>query len=71
MARNSLSTLKIIGLALLVIGIALAAWGYHLSGSLGSQLTQALTGSNTDKVMTFYIGGAVSFVLGLVMLITK
>jgi phosphate/sulfate permease len=38
-----------------VIGIGLAFWGYRLSGSVGSQITQAVTGSDTDKVMTFYI----------------
>ena len=48
----------------MVIGIGLAFWGYQLSGSIGSQITQAVTGSNTDKVMTVYIAGAVSFVIG-------
>lgn len=57
--------MKIIGLALLVIGLGLAIWGYQLSGSFGSQITQVVTGSATDKVMTFYISGAVSFFVGL------
>jgi len=54
-----------IGLALIVLGIGLAIWGYQLSGSVGSELTQAITGSDTDKVMTLYISGAVSFVVGV------
>ncbi|MBU0681633.1 MAG: DUF3185 family protein [Proteobacteria bacterium] len=65
MATNSTSTWKIIGIALLVLGIGLAVWGYQLSGSVGSQITQAVTGSDTDKVMTLYLTGAVSFVVGL------
>jgi len=65
MAMSSTSTTKIIGIALVVTGIGLAIWGYQLSGSVGSQLTQAVTGSDTDKVMTYYIAGAVSFVVGL------
>ena len=65
------SSTKIIGIALVVIGLGLAFWGYQLSGSVGSQITQAVTGSDTDKVMTFYISGAVSFVVGIYLFITK
>jgi hypothetical protein len=65
MAMGSGSTMKIIGIALVVIGLGLALWGYQLSGSVGSQITQAVTGSDTDRVMTFYITGAVSFVVGI------
>jgi len=65
MAMSSVSTTKIIGIALAVAGIGLAIWGYQLSDSVGSQVTQAITGSDTDKVMTLYIVGAVSFVVGI------
>jgi hypothetical protein len=59
------TTMKIISLVLIVIGIGFAVWGYQLSGSVGSQVTQAVTGADTDKVMTYYIIGAVSFVVGI------
>lgn len=59
------TTMKIIGLALVVLGIGLAIWAYQLSGSVGSHITQAVTGSDTDKVMTYYIGGAISFFVGI------
>jgi hypothetical protein len=65
MANSSTSAMKILGIALVVIGLGLAFWGYQLSGSVGSQITQAVTGSDTDKVMTFYISGAACFVVGL------
>jgi phosphate/sulfate permease len=71
MANNSIPATKIIGIALVVIGLGLAYWGYRLSGSVGSQITQAVTGSDTDKVMTFYISGAVSLAVGLYLLIKK
>ena len=71
MAMGSATTMKIIGLALVVLGVGLGIWGYQLSGSVESQLTQAVTGSDTDKVMTFYIGGAVSLVVGLYLFIKK
>lgn len=69
MAMGSATKMKIIGIALLVLGVGLAIWGYQLSGSVGSQITQAVTGSDTDKVMTFYITGAVSFVVGIYLFI--
>ena len=64
MAKGVIS-LKIIGIALVVIGLGLAFWGYQLSGSVTSQITQAVTGSDTDRVMMFYISGAACFVVGI------
>jgi len=69
MAMGSASTIKIIGLILLVVGAGLALWGYQLSESIGSEITQAVTGSETAKVMTLYIAGAASFVVGLYLFI--
>lgn len=66
---SSGTTMKIVGIALVVLGIGLAIWGYQLSGSVGSQITQAVTGSDTDKVMTFYITGAVSFAVGIYLFV--
>lgn len=71
MAISSATTTKILGLALLVLGIGLAVWGYQLSGSVGSQVTEAVTGADTNKVMTYYISGAISFVVGLFLFAKK
>ena len=71
MAKRSKSTMKSIGIALMVVGIGLAFWGYQMSGSIGSQITQTITGSHSDKVMTLYIGGAASFFVGLYLYIKK
>jgi len=71
MTMGSGTTMKITGIILVVAGLGLAVWGYQLSGSVGSQITQAVTGSDTDKVMTLYITGAVSFVVGIYLLIKK
>ena len=71
MRNDSASTKRIIGIALVVIGLGLAFWGYQLSGSVGSQLSKAVTGSPTDKIMTLYIAGAASVVVGLFMLFKK
>lgn len=71
MAMSSTTTTKILGLVLVVLGIGLAIWGYQLSESVGSQITQAVTGADTDKVMTYYIAGAISFVVGLYLFAKK
>jgi hypothetical protein len=42
-----------------------------MSGSIGSKITQTITGSYTDKVMALFIGGAVSFIAGLYLYIKK
>jgi len=69
MAKSSISAIAIIGVALVVAGIGLAFWGFQLSGSVTSQITEVVTGSETDKVMTLYIAGAVSFFVGIYILI--
>jgi hypothetical protein len=63
-------SMKIAGIALIVIGLGLAFWGYRLSGSFGSQVTQAVSGAD-NKVMMFYIGGAVSFIVGLYLFVRR
>ena len=71
MAKKSNPAIKIISIVLLITGIGLAVWGYQLSGSFGSQLNNAFNGSPSDKVMLLYIGGAVSFIIGLYLLVRK
>ncbi len=71
MASNSKSFMKMIGVALVIVGIGLAFWGYQMSGSVGSQVSQAFTGSASDGVMIRYIGGAACFIAGLFLFIKK
>lgn len=71
MAKRSMSATKMIGFVLVVIGLGLAYWGFQLSGTVGSQITYAVTGSETDKVMTYYIGAAASLVVGAYLFIKK
>ena len=62
-----MSTNKIIALALLVVGVGLAYWGYQMSQSVSSQLTKSLTGSFSDKVMWHYVGSVVCIVAGAIL----
>lgn len=58
---------KNIAVALMIVGVGLAIWGYQESGNLGNQLASSLTGSFTDKVMFIFIAAAASFGVGLFM----
>jgi len=62
---------KLIGIVVMVVGIGLAIWAYRMSGSFGSQMNQALTGSLGDKVMLLYIGAAACIVAGLLLVARK
>ncbi len=71
MANSSTATMRIIGIALMVIGLGLAFWGYRLSDTFGSRITHAFTGSYTDEVMAFYLSGVASFVAGMFLSLKK
>src|SRR6185369_6035903 len=72
MAADSDKTMiRVIGLVLLVGGIGFAYWGYQMSHSFASNVTRAFTGSLPDGVMYRYIGGAISGVAGLFLLVKK
>ena len=71
MSNKSNMLTKAVGIALAVIGAGIAIYGYQLSGSVGAQLTEAVTGSLTDKVMFYYISGAASIAVGLFLLTRK
>lgn len=61
----------LIGLALLVIGIILLAFGFNASNSPSEELAETLTGRYSDETMFYFIGGAVAAVLGVALLIKK
>jgi hypothetical protein len=71
MAKNSNAAVRVVGLVLLVVGAGLAYWGYQMSGSLTSQLTRTISGSQPDEVMYRYIGSAVCGIVGLFLLVKK
>jgi uncharacterized membrane protein YidH (DUF202 family) len=68
---DSATTRKILGIVLVIVGIGLAYWGYQMSGSVSSQLNEALTGSPTDRVMIYYIAALASAAVGVFLLVKK
>lgn len=55
---------KGIGIALLVVGIILIVYGQKAKDSVGSQVTEAVTGTPTDKSMWLLIGGIAATIVG-------
>ena len=56
---------KIIGIALIVVGVALAAWGYNIYDSAGSQVSRALSGDAPIEAWAGMVGGAICIVFGI------
>ena len=68
---SNLPMARILGIGLAVIGAGLLWWGYQLSDSIGSQLTEAVSGSMPDDVMIRYIAGAASLAIGFLLLLRR
>ncbi len=66
-----MSSNKIIGIVLLVIGIVLLYFGYQSSQGLDDQVSEALTGRFTDTTTWYYLLGAAGAIVGLVFLAKK
>jgi hypothetical protein len=56
---------KILGIVLIIAGAALAAWGYDVYDSAGSQVTRALSGDTPMEAWAGMVGGAVCVALGI------
>ncbi|HLK52376.1 MAG TPA: DUF3185 family protein [Candidatus Angelobacter sp.] len=55
---------RVLGIALVAIGIVLIIFGAQSSNSIGSDFSRLFTGSPTDKAMWLLIGGVASSVVG-------
>ena len=58
-------TKKIIGISLIIIGTALAMWGYDIYDSTSSQVTRALSGDTPIEAWAGMVGGAICVALGI------
>lgn len=62
---------RLIGIALLVVGVILLVMGFNATQAPVEELTESFTGRFSDETMVYLIGGAVAAVIGLVMLLKK
>ena len=66
-----MSTKRLFGIALLVVGVILLVMGYNATQAPVEELAETFTGRYSDETMWYLIGGAVAAVVGLVMLLRK
>lgn len=66
-----MKTNRIIGIVLLVLGAVLIFFGLNATEAPMEELSEAVTGRYSDETMYYLIGGAVSVVVGLVLLLKK
>jgi hypothetical protein len=58
---------KGIGMALLVVGIALIIYGFNASDSASSDVSRAFTGAPTNRTLWMLLGGGAAAIVGAVM----
>lgn len=56
---------KYIGIVLILIGVALVAWGYNVYDSVGSQFSRAFSGDAPIEAWIGMVGGALCIVIGI------
>ncbi len=66
-----MKTNKIVGIALLVLGGVLIYFGINATEAPMEKISESLTGKYSDSTMYYLIGGGISAVLGLVLLLKK
>ncbi|MGY6587440.1 MAG: DUF3185 family protein [Wenzhouxiangella sp.] len=66
-----MSAKRLIGVALLVVGLILIFLGYQSSQGWDDQISETLTGEYTDSTMWYWIIGGVSSVIGLILVAIK
>ncbi|MFQ3186517.1 DUF3185 family protein [Marinomonas primoryensis] len=56
---------KIIGIILIIAGVALAIWGYNIYDAATSQVTRALSGETPIEAWIGMVGGVICVLVGL------
>lgn len=59
---------KILGIVLIVIGVALAAWGYDVYDSASAQISRTFSGDTPIEAWAGMVGGAILVLVGILRL---
>ena len=60
---------RIVGVVLLVVGVALLVAGMNASHSMADQVSNTVTGRFTDKTTWYIFGGGAAALFGLLMVL--
>lgn len=63
--------MRVVGVALLVGGLVLLAFGYNASQAPLESASETLTGKFTDSTMLYFILGAIGVVVGGIMAVAR
>lgn len=58
---------RLIGIALLIVGLGLLYFGWQATDALDEQVREAVTGQYSDDTLWQLIGGAAAAVVGLLL----
>lgn len=56
---------KIIGIVLIIVGVALAIWGYNIYDSASARIGRAISGDTPIEAWAGMVGGAICLVVGI------
>jgi len=62
---------RAISVALLVVGIILLIMGINASDSVGSELSEAVQGTPSDRSIWLIVGGAAAAIIGAIGLLRR
>ena len=66
-----MSSQRIAGIVLIVVGVVLLVIGFNSSESVADQVSETFTGRFTRETMWYILGGIASAVLGALLLVVK
>lgn len=55
---------KTLSIALLAVGVILLVFGFSAADSIGSEVSEAVTGTPTDKSIWLLVGGTLAAIVG-------
>jgi uncharacterized membrane protein YidH (DUF202 family) len=56
---------KILGVVLIIVGAALAMWGYNVYDAAASQISRTLSGDTPMEAWAGMVGGAICVLVGI------